>query len=81
MFGTWTLASLTDRSSLPPAVRLEHDGDSVYFAELTQSQLRSDGKCLGSFLWSGTVSDVDEPTTPSMEGLPEGSPLKYVDCE
>ena len=52
----------------------------MYFAELTQSQLKSDGKGLGTFLLNGAVSDVGEPTTPSMEGLSEGSLLKYVDC-
>jgi len=70
---------LTDQSSLPPAVRLKHNEENVYFAELVQSQLKSDGKGLGTFVLNGTVSDVDEPTTPSMEGLSEGSLLKYVD--
>ena len=77
--GTWTLAASTDRSSSPPPVRLKYNEDNVYFAELTQSQLRSDGKGLGTFSQNGTISDVDEPTTPSMEGLSEGSLLKYVD--
>jgi len=81
MLGTWTLAALTDRSSLPPAVRLKYNGENVYFAELVQSQLKSDGKGLGAFIQNGTVFDVDEATTPSMEGLSEGSLLKYVDCE
>ena len=76
-----------DRSSLPPAVRLKYNGDNVYFAELVRSQLKPDGKGLGIFLQNGTVPDVDEPATPSMEGLsegsllkglPEGSLLKYV---
>jgi len=77
--GSWTLAALTDLSSLPPAVRLKHNEENVYFAELVQSQLKPDGKGLGTFLWNRTVSDVDEPTTPSMEGLSEGLLLKYVD--
>ena len=77
--GTWTLTAITDRSSLPTATRLNYSEDNVYFAELTQSQLRSDGKGLGTFSQNGTISDVDEPTTPSMEGLSEGSLLKYVD--
>jgi len=51
----------------------------VYFAELIQSQLRSGGKGLGTFLWNGTVFDVYEPAIPSTEGLLEGSLLKYVD--
>ena len=80
VLGTWTLAGLTDRSSLPPAVRLKYNEENVYFAELVQSQLKSDGKGLGTFVRNGTVSDVDEPATPSMEGLSEGSLLKYVDC-
>ena len=53
--------------------------DNVYFAELVQSQLKPDGKGLGTFLWNGAVSDVNEPTTPSMGGVSEGSLLKYVD--
>jgi len=57
---------------------LKYNEENVYFAELTQSQLKPDGKGLGTFLWNGTVPDVDEPTTPSMEGLSEGSLLKYV---
>jgi len=60
---------------------LKYNEENVYFAELTQSQLKPDGKGLGTFLWNGTVSDVDEPTAPSMEGLSEGSLLKYVDGE
>jgi len=79
--GTWTLVALADRSSLPPPVRLKYNGDNVYFAELTQSQLKSDGKGLGTFIQNGTVFDVGEPTTPSMEGRSEGSLLKYVDRE
>jgi len=75
----YTLVSLTDRSSLPPPVRLKYNGDDVYFAELVQSQLKSDGKGLGTFLWNRTVFDVYEPTIPSTEGLLEGSLLKYVD--
>lgn len=75
---TWTLAAFTDRSSLPTAVRLKYNDDSVYFAELTQSQLKPDGKGLGTFAQNGTISDVDEPATPSMEGLSEGLLLKYV---
>jgi len=76
---TWTLAAFTDRSSLPTAARLKYNEDNVYFAELVQSQLEFDGKGLGTFVQNGTVSDVDETTTPSMEGLSEGSLLKYVD--
>ena len=53
----------------------------MYFAELTQPQLKSDGKGLGAFLSNGTVSDVADPTAPPMEGLSEGSLLKYVDLE
>jgi len=49
----------------------------VYFAELIQSQLKSDGKGLGTFV--GPTSDVDKPTAPSMGGLSEGSLLQYVD--
>ena len=51
----------------------------MYFPELVQSQLKSDGKGLGAFVRNGTVSDLDEPTIPSMAGLSEGSLLKYVD--
>ena len=76
---TWTLVALADRSSLPPPVRLKYNEDNVYFAELVQSQLKSDGKGLGAFVQNGTVSNVDEPTAPSMESLSEGSLLKYVD--
>jgi len=76
---SWTLAALTGRSSLPTATRLEYNGDNVYFAELMQSQLRSDGKGFGIFAQNGTVSDLDEPAIPSMAGLSEGSLLKYVD--
>ena len=76
---TWTLAGLTDQSSLPPAVRLNYNEENVYFAELVQSQLKSDGKGLGTFILNGTAPNVDEPTAPSMEGLSEGSLLKYVD--
>ena len=75
---TWTLAAFTDRSSLPTAVRLKYNEDNVYFAELTQSQLQSDGKGLGTFAQNGTISDVDAPAAPSMNGLSEGSLLKYV---
>ena len=78
---TWTLAAFTDRSSLPTAAQLEYNGDNVYFAELVQSQLKSDGKGLGTFVQNGTVSNVDETTSSSMEGLSEGSLLKYVDRE
>jgi len=63
---------------MPSAVRLEYNGDNVYFAELTRSQLKSDGKGLGAFFSNGTVFGVAEPTTPQMEGLSEGSLLKYV---
>ena len=50
----------------------------MYFAELVQSQLKSDGKGLGTFVQNGTVPNIDEPTTSSMGGLSEGSLLKYV---
>ena len=76
---TWTLTAFTDRSLLPGAVRLKYNGDNVYFPELVQSQLKSDGKGLGAFVRNGTVSDLDEPTIPSMAGLSEGSLVKYVD--
>jgi hypothetical protein len=76
---TWTLAAFTDRSSLPPAVRLKYKDDNVYFAELIPSQLKPDGKGLGTFTQNGTIPDVDELPTPSMDGLSEGSLLKYVD--
>jgi len=56
---------------------LEYDGDNVYFVELMQSQLKSDGKDLGTFV--GPTSDVEKPADPSMEGLSEGSLLQYVD--
>jgi len=56
---------------------LEYNGDNVYFAELVQSQLKSDGKGLGTFV--EPVSDVDKPAAPSMEDLSEGSLLQYVD--
>ena len=49
----------------------------MYFAELIQSQLKSDGKGLGTF--DGSASDVDKPAAPSMEGPSEGSLLQYVD--
>ena len=52
----------------------------MYFAELVQSQLKSDGKGLGTFAQNGMAFDADEPTTLSMEGLSEGSLLKYVNC-
>ena len=76
---THILVALADRPSLPPPVRLKYNGDDVYFAELTQSQLKPDGRGLGTFLWNRTVFDVYEPTIPSKEGLLEGSLLKYVD--
>ena len=76
---TWTLTAITDRSSLPTATRLNYSEDNVYFAELTQSQLKPDGRGLGGFVQNGTVFDVDEPTTPSMEDLSGGLSLKYVD--
>jgi len=60
---------------------LKYNEENVYFAELTQSQLKPDGRGFGTFVQNGTVSDVDGPTTPSMEGLSEGSLLKYVDRE
>ena len=77
---TWTLAAFTDRSSLPTAVRLKHNEDDVYFAELIQSQLKPDGKGFGTFAQNGTISDVDEPAAPSTENALQGSLLKYVDC-
>ena len=49
----------------------------MYFVELVQSQLKSDGKGLGTFV--EPVSDVDKPAAPSMEDLSEGSLLQYVD--
>jgi len=75
---TWTLAAFTDRSSLPTAVRLKYNEDNVYFAELTQSQLKYDGKGLGTFVQNGTISDADEEAGPSMKGLSKGLLLKYV---
>jgi len=75
---SWTLAALTDRSSLSTAARLKYNGDNVYFAELIQSQLKSDGKGPGTFIQNGTVSDTDESSTPSIGGFSEGSLLKYV---
>jgi len=77
--GTWTLTAITDRSSLPTATRLKYSEDNLYFEELTQSQLKSDGEGPGTFVQNATVSDVDEPTTSSMEGLSGGLLLKYVD--
>jgi len=77
LLDTWPL-TVSDQSSLPPAVRLKYNGDDVYFAELTQSQLKPDGRGLGTFLWDEPFSDVEEPTTLPMEGMSEGSSLKYV---
>jgi len=51
----------------------------VYFSELIQSQLKPDGKGLGTFVQNATAPDADESNVPSMEGLSEGSLLKYVD--
>ena len=78
---TWTLATLTVQSSLPPPVRLKYHEDNVYFAELVRSQLRPNGKGLGTFVQNGTVSDVDEPTILLIDDLSEGLLLKYVDRE
>ena len=76
---TWTLASFTDRSSLPTAVQMKYDNDSVYFAELTQSQLKTDGKGLGTFIQNGTISTGDGSTPPTAKSVSEGSMLKCVD--
>ena len=76
---TWSLAAFTDRSALPTAVRLKYNEDNVYFAELMQSQLKPDGKGLGEFVQNGTISNLNEPVAPSMQGVSEGSLLKYVD--
>ena len=54
---------------MSPFARAKPSKPDVYFAELTQSQLKPDGRGLGGFVQNGTVSDVDEPTTPSMEDL------------
>jgi len=45
----------------------------VYFVELAQSQLKSDGKGLETSV--GPTLDVGEPAAPSMGGLSEGSLL------
>jgi len=76
---TWTLASFTDRSSLPTAARMKYGNDSVYFAELTQSQLKTDGKGLGTFLQNGTISTGDGSTAPTAKSVSEGFMLKCVD--
>lgn len=76
---TWTLAAYGDRSSLPTAVRLKYNNkDTVYFAELTQSQLKPNGKGLGTFDQNGTISDVNEAADPPTKSVSEGSLLKYV---
>jgi len=64
---TWNLTAFMDRSSLPVAVKL------------VQSQLKSSGKGLGTFVQNGSVSDADKPAAPWMEGLSERSLLQYVD--
>jgi len=76
---TWTLASFTDRSSLSTATRMKYGDDNVYFAELTQSQLKADGKGLGTFLQNGTISTDDGSVAPSAKTVSEGSMLKCVD--
>jgi hypothetical protein len=76
---TWTLGSFTDRSSLPTAVRMKYNEDNVYFAELMQSQLKPDGKGLGTFIQNGTITDEGDMAIPSTESVSEGCLLKYVD--
>ena len=76
---TWTLAAFTDRSSLPTVVRMKYNDDDVYFAELIQSQLKPNGKGLGTFVQNGSVTDSDEPVVLSTGTVSEGSMLKYVD--
>lgn len=75
---TWTLASFTDRSSLPTTARIKYNEDNVYFAELTQSQLEADGKGLGTFVQNGSISNGDGRIVPTMGGMSEGSLLKCV---
>ena len=75
---TWTLASFTDRSSLPTATRMKYGDDNVYFAELTQSQLKADGKGLGTFLQKGTIDADDGLAAPTAKSVSKGSMLKCV---
>ena len=76
---TWTLAAFTGRFALPTAVRLKYNEDNEYFAELVQSQVKHNGKGFGEFVQNGTISNANEPVGPSMQSVPEGSLLKYVD--
>lgn len=76
---TWTLASFTDRSSLPTVARTKYGEDDVYFAELTRSQLKANGKGLGTFVQNGTVSNGDESAAPTARSVSEGSTLRSVD--
>ena len=81
---TWTLSTFTDRSSLPTAVKLKYNEDNVYFAELTESQLKPNGKGMGTFVQNGTISDMDDVTVPPVQSMSEGSLLRYVNrrrCE
>lgn len=72
----WTLASFTDRSSLPNIVQMEYEEDDVYFAELTQSQLRVDGKGLGTFRQNAYTNRDEYP--PLTLGNLDGVLLKCV---
>lgn len=58
---------------------MKYNDDNVYFAELMQSQLKPDGKGLGTFIQNGTITDEGDMAIPSTESVSEGCLLKYVD--
>lgn len=73
----WTLAP--NRTSLPTAIRFDHQNTGVYFAELTQAQLRADGTGLVTFNQNGSIPNRNDLPAVTLGGASDGSMLKCVD--
>jgi hypothetical protein len=54
----WALAPFTDHGGLPPAVSFQWNNDTVYFAEITPSQLQPDGTGFGTFELNSNTTTI-----------------------
>ncbi|KAF9033113.1 hypothetical protein BJ165DRAFT_758466 [Panaeolus papilionaceus] len=82
---TWTIESFSVHGNLPPPLSFRYHNDTVYFAEITQSQLQPGGTGFGTFDWDekkAKVSQVDaiEPqnrTTDADDPIEPGAVLVF----
>ena len=54
----WTLTPFSDDGGLPPVVFFQWNDDTVYFAEIIQPQLQSNGTGLGMFANSNMTTPI-----------------------